>query len=202
MFLLLFPAENHKNIVIFTAYFCINSINPVATVFRLAYNGAMADMFDPRKRSEVMGRIRGKDTKPELLIRKGLHRMGYRYRLHVKNLPGKPDMVFKRYNAVVFVNGCFWHLHECNEFKWPKSRVEFWKQKLNRNRERDLQEISELLDAGWRVLVIWGCSLRGRFRIGLDAVLRQADEWLKSESRFAVIEGRDPDGIVELYDLF
>lgn len=97
----------------------------------------MADTVPPDVRSRMMAGIKAKDTKPELIIRRGLHAMGFRFRLHAKGLPGKPDLVLRKYRAVIFVNGCFWHGHECVLFKWPKSRADFWREKINRNRHND-----------------------------------------------------------------
>ena len=93
----------------------------------------MADVVDRKTRSRMMSGIRGKNTRPELLIRKGLHARGFRFRLHDKRLPGKPDLVLPKYSAVIFVHGCFWHGHDCHLFKWPQSRREFWRKKITRN---------------------------------------------------------------------
>lgn len=90
----------------------------------------MADVVTPEKRSKMMSGIQGKNTKPELTIRKGLHALGFRYRLHGKTLPGKPDLVFPKYKAVIFIHGCFWHAHHCHLFKWPSTRVDFWQEKI------------------------------------------------------------------------
>ncbi|CAG0903564.1 unnamed protein product [Cyprideis torosa] len=120
------------------------------------------DVHDKATRSKNMAAIRGKDTKPELVIRKGLHKAGFRYRLHDKKLPGKPDLVFPRYQAVLFINGCFWHLHDCHLFKWPKTRSEFWSDKIKKNVARDQVNIAQLKASGWRVGIIWECSLKGK----------------------------------------
>jgi DNA mismatch endonuclease (patch repair protein) len=120
----------------------------------------MPDITDAATRSRMMAGIRGKNTKPELIVRRALHRLGLRYRLHVRSLPGSPDLVFRRHNAVVFVHGCFWHQHHCALFKMPSSRTDFWAQKLGRNRDRDARHTAQLLREGWRVAVIWECSLR------------------------------------------
>jgi len=121
----------------------------------------MADVHEPEVRSYNMSQITGKDTKPEMLVRKFLHSNGFRYRLHVKDLPGKPDLVFPKYNSVVFVHGCFWHAHEnCKYFKIPKTRTEWWKEKLYGNKERDERNIQELEEEGWNVIVVWGCELK------------------------------------------
>lgn len=120
----------------------------------------MVDVVDPATRSRMMSGIRGKNTKPELLVRRYLHGAGLRFRLHVKDLPGKPDLVFPKYKTVVFVHGCFWHQHPgCKYAYVPKSNSSFWISKLNRNRERDAQKIAALKILGWRSLVIWECSL-------------------------------------------
>jgi DNA mismatch endonuclease (patch repair protein) len=121
----------------------------------------MADVHDSKTRSYNMSRIKGKDTKPELVVRKYLHAQGVRYRLHVKDLPGKPDLVLPKYKAVIFIHGCFWHAHDgCRYFRLPKARSEWWEEKLLKNRERDTKAVKELRDAGWRVFVVWECALK------------------------------------------
>ncbi|MCP9750451.1 very short patch repair endonuclease [Ferruginibacter sp. HRS2-29] len=121
----------------------------------------MADIFTKEKRSEVMGKIRAKHTKPEMIVRKYLFSQGFRYRLHQKNLPGSPDIVLKRYNTAVIINGCFWHGHDaCDTFKMPKTRVEFWNAKINRNRERDSNDFLRLKKLGWKVITVWECELK------------------------------------------
>lgn len=136
-----------------------------------------------------MSGIRGRDTKPELLLRKGLHAMGFRYKLHDKSLPGKPDLVFPRYRAVIFVNGCFWHGHDCHLFKWPKSRKDFWREKIKSNIDRDRLVTSQLKEQGWRVLRVWECALKGRTRIGLDEVLEDSALWLLGQEQEKDIRG-------------
>lgn len=120
----------------------------------------MSDIVDPKTRSRMMSRIRGKDTKPEMLVRRGLHALGLRFRLHDRRLPGKPDLVFPKYRAVVFVHGCFWHGHDCPDFKWPKTREAFWREKILTNRARDERNIRELTSAGWRVFTFWECETK------------------------------------------
>lgn len=139
----------------------------------------------------MMSGIRSKDTKPELQIRRGLHAAGFRYRLHVKDLPGKPDLVLPRFNAVIFVHGCFWHGHDCNLFKWPKSREAFWQQKIGTNRQNDAKHIAALRDAGWRVLVIWECALKGRTKLAPEKVIQKAATWIKGQKPFLEIMGLD-----------
>lgn len=121
----------------------------------------MADVHEPETRSYNMSRIKGKDTKPEMLVRKFLHANGFRYRLHVKKLPGKPDLVLPKYNSVIFVHGCFWHVHEgCRYFKIPGTRTEWWKEKLYGNKKRDNENEKQLKEMGWNVIVIWECELK------------------------------------------
>lgn len=121
----------------------------------------MTDVFTKTKRSEVMSRIKGRDTKPELAVRSMLHRMGYRFRLHRNDLPGKPDVVLTRYKTVIFVHGCFWHRHKGCRFAYtPKSRYDFWLKKLESNVARDLDVKSELTRLGWHVITVWECELR------------------------------------------
>jgi DNA mismatch endonuclease (patch repair protein) len=111
-------------------------------------------------RSRIMAAIRAKDTKPELLVRRALHAAGLRYRLHKSGLPGHPDLVFARLRTVVFVHGCFWHKHGCDRFRWPKTRVAWWRSKLTNNEKRDARVRTFLRAAGWSVEVIWECELR------------------------------------------
>jgi DNA mismatch endonuclease (patch repair protein) len=135
----------------------------------------MADTLSPEERSRRMADVRSVDTKPEMAIRRLVHGMGYRYRLHCRDLPGKPDLVFRSRHAIVFVHGCFWHRHVgCPLARLPKSRVGFWSAKLEGNRERDARKIAALRKAGWRVFVVWECELKdmetltGRLRRFLD----------------------------------
>jgi DNA mismatch endonuclease (patch repair protein) len=121
------------------------------------------DTISPERRSENMRRIRGKDTKPELIVRKALFAMGYRYRLHGAKLPGKPDLVFAKQRKVIFVHGCFWHNHShvgCNIARFPKSNPDYWADKLRRNVERDAARRAELRRIGWKALVIWECQTK------------------------------------------
>ena len=121
----------------------------------------MVDTISPEYRSEIMGRVRAKDTKPEMVVRRMLHAAGYRYRLHARDLPGKPDLVFPARRKVVFINGCFWHRHrDCALARLPKSRTEFWTNKLERNRERDEKNVAALREQGWEVLTVWECEVR------------------------------------------
>ena len=121
----------------------------------------MADTISAQRRSAVMARIRSKDTSPELLVRRITHAMGFRYRLHVATLPGKPDLVFTRLHKIIQVHGCFWHQHEgCGDSHIPKSSVEYWKQKLTRNVSRDGENLKRLGELGWRVLTVWDCELK------------------------------------------
>lgn len=138
----------------------------------------MADVHTPGQRSYNMSQIRGKNTKPEELVRKYLFSQGFRYRKNDPRLPGKPDIVLPKYKTVIFVNGCFWHGHEgCRYFVWPKNNAEFWKAKISGNIQRDAQSIRLLRDQGWNVIVVWECELKKANReatlIGLEARLKQ-----------------------------
>ncbi len=138
----------------------------------------MVDIVSPEHRSRMMSGIRGKSTKPELTVRKELFRRGFRYQLHRKDLPGKPDLVFPKYNAVILVNGCFWHGHDCKLFKWPKSNPEFWHEKITGNKERDMRNTTLLLDQGWRVETVWECRLKGKSTTGIDKEIDRLAAWL------------------------
>lgn len=139
----------------------------------------MVDVLTPEQRRLNMSRIRGRDTKPEMIVRRGLHALGLRHRLHVKQLPGTPDLVYKKHNTVVFVHGCFWHAHGCRYSKYP-SGSEAWRNKLNGNIARDEKALFALLSVGWRVLVIWECSLRGK-NADIPIVLERAKHFLIEE---------------------
>jgi DNA mismatch endonuclease (patch repair protein) len=121
----------------------------------------LADIIGPEQRSALMSRIKGKDTKIELEVRRGLHALGFRYRLGGAGLPGRPDIVLPKHRTVVFVHGCFWHRHSCHLFRLPKTRPEFWEAKIDANAKRDRMRESELIAMGWRVETIWECQLRG-----------------------------------------
>ena len=108
----------------------------------------------------MMSGIRGANTQPELFVRHAIHARGFRYRLGGANLPGRPDLVFPRLKTVVLIHGCFWHRHTCSYFKWPQSNIEFWRQKLERNADRDVRTKKLLAQQGWRVLIVWECELR------------------------------------------
>ncbi|WP_258405630.1 very short patch repair endonuclease [Shewanella zhangzhouensis] len=144
-----------------------------------------------------MSRIRGEDTHPEMWLRKRLHALGFRYRLHDKRLPGKPDLVFPLFTyksqAVIFVNGCFWHMHQCRFFQFPASSStkgrgpEWWREKLIGNRQRDLENIEKCRELGRRVLVLWECALKGTEKLPESQVLKQITQWLESGSHYLEI---------------
>lgn len=136
----------------------------------------MVDIVDADTRSWMMRNIRGKDTKPELLLRRALHARGFRYRLHHKKLPGSPDLVFPRHRAAVFVHGCFWHRHPgCPKASTPATREDFWQKKFAENTARDRRNIDQLQLAGWRVLVVWECELA---RHALVPTVQHVSDWL------------------------
>ena len=138
----------------------------------------MADIFDPAKRSEIMSRIRGRDTKPELLVRRIAHGLGFRFRLHRRDLPGCPDIVFPKYRAVIQVHGCFWHRHpNCRFASSPKTRVEYWTKKFEGNVQRDRRNERALTDLGWRTMVIWECETKDTNAVAarIESFLREKD---------------------------
>lgn len=138
----------------------------------------MTDVVDKATRRRMMSSIRGKDTKPEVLIRKALHAQGFRYRLHDKALPGKPDLVFPKYKAVVFIHGCFWHGHDCRYFKVPQTRTAFWVDKIAGNQRRDARQLALLNNTGWRVLVVWECATRKNKTLAKDLLIDYVVNWL------------------------
>lgn len=149
----------------------------------------MADIVPADVRSRMMAGIRATDTKPELLLRKGLHARGLRFRLHDPALPGKPDIVFPRHRAVILAHGCFWHGHDCHLFKWPSTRPDFWRAKIARNREVDARSDAALANAGWRQAVVWECALKGRTRLPLDNVIDSCENWIRSDRQRMEIRG-------------
>lgn len=159
----------------------------------------MPDVHDRATRSRNMAAVRGKDTKPELIIRRGLHGLGYRYRLHAKGLAGKPDLVFPKYNAVLFVHGCFWHGHDCPLFRLPGTRTEFWRSKITSNVRRDQKALATLQAQGWRTATVWECALRGPGSLPLPDLLADVSTWLQSHkpavtfAGTAAAEGHAPD---------
>lgn len=154
----------------------------------------MVDTVDAATRSRIMASIRGKDTKPEMVLRKSLHARGFRYRLHGKGLPGKPDMVFRRFNAVCFVHGCFWHHHEgCRFATSPATRPDYWLSKFKGNQARDKAAARSLQESGWRVAIVWECDLKGE---GAATTAERVAQWLESnESTF-----HSDDGLVRAED--
>lgn len=132
----------------------------------IVYKDYLMDVHDQKTRSYNMSRVKGKDTKPEEIVRKYLFSQGFRYRKNDKRLPGKPDIVLPKYKTVIFVNGCFWHKHEgCKYFVWPKSNSEFWKEKIESNIVRDKKQYEELKNAGWHVIIVWECELKKKQRM-------------------------------------
>lgn len=141
----------------------------------------MVDVVDSITRSRMMSGIRGKDTQPELRLRHALHRLGLRYRLHASGLPGRPDIVLPKHQAVIFVQGCFWHRHsDCSFTTMPASNTEFWKVKFNRTIQRDKRNIDLLSQSGWRTAIVWECELRGK---AWDGAAETIGMWLKSDVR-------------------
>lgn len=136
----------------------------------------MADNHTPEVRSYNMSRIRSKGTKPEELVRKYLFSRGFRYRKNVKKLPGCPDIVLPKYKTVIFIHGCFWHMHDCERFRWPTSNTDYWYSKLRRNVERDRINQEKLRDDGWNVIVVWECDIKKRFEEKMAAMINQIIE--------------------------
>lgn len=147
----------------------------------------MSDIVEKAKRSEMMAGIRNKDTKPELIVRKELFARGFRYRLHAKGLAGKPDIILSKYKAVILIHGCFWHCHDCHLFKWPESRVEFWRDKILSNKARDFKNHAQLEEAGWRVAVIWECALKGKNKIDFTSLIDMIETWLQEDIKYLEI---------------
>lgn len=138
----------------------------------------MADVHDAEQRSANMRAIRHKDTKPEMQIRRLLFASGFRFRLHVKSLPGSPDIVLAKHRVAIFVHGCFWHGHGCHLFKVPSTRTEFWMGKIQANRDRDYRHEEKLRSMGWRILIIWECALKGKERRSTADISSKIGDWI------------------------
>jgi DNA mismatch endonuclease (patch repair protein) len=149
----------------------------------------MVDVLTPAQRQFNMSRIRGRDTKPELVLRHGLHAAGLRFRLHAPELPGRPDLIFPRYKAAILVHGCFWHGHHCPLFRLPATRQEFWSAKITSNQLRDQRTAESLRCAGWRILTVWECSLKGPARRPEHTVLYDCVAFVRSHRKHARITG-------------
>lgn len=148
----------------------------------------MTDVVDVETRSRMMAKIRSKNTSPELLIRKALHARGFRFRVHVKNLPGTPDLVLPKYNAAIFIHGCFWHGHNCRYFKVPQTRPEFWIDKIGKNKERDERQLAAIQALNWRVLVIWECAVRTMNKDKTSLLIDETISWLLQGQKFSKID--------------
>ncbi|TPG04038.1 very short patch repair endonuclease [Sphingomonas oligophenolica] len=149
----------------------------------------MADIVSRDVRSRMMSGIRGKNTRPEIMVRQMLHAAGLRFRLHAAGLPGKPDIVLPRWRAVVQVNGCFWHGHDCHLYRLPATRTAFWEAKIAANRRRDGVVADQLAAAGWRQLAVWECALKGKSRLPTDKVAALVSEWVRGAEQSAVVRG-------------
>lgn len=150
----------------------------------------MTDIVDRKTRSRMMAGIRGKDTGPEVAIRRCLFARGFRYRLHVRSLPGRPDMVLAKFRVAIFVHGCFWHGHGCRLFRMPASNRQFWAGKIRTNRTRDRKALRTLARDGWRTLVIWECAVRGNGADAMERVCARAARWIRGRSPAVEIRGR------------
>lgn len=143
------------------------------------------DNVSKETRSRIMARVRSKDTRPELAFRRAFFALGFRYRLHVKSLPGVPDVVLAKHHVAIFINGCFWHWHGCSRSRLPIENSDYWHKKIERNQERDKVSYKALTDAGWRVLVIWECALKKR---SVDAAVRLAADYVRMGSSMSALE--------------
>lgn len=147
------------------------------------------DTVDKATRSKIMASVGQKNTGPETLLRSALHKHGLRYRLHDRSLPGSPDLVFPRFRAVIFVHGCYWHSHGCYRSTLPKTRSDFWSKKFKDNKERDERKICQLLEEGWRALIVWECALVGKAFRPIDCVAATVSAWLNSADSRGDISG-------------
>lgn len=149
----------------------------------------VTDRLTPEQRSFNMGQVRGRDTKPEMVVRRALHGLGFRFRLHRRDLPGRPDIALPKWKTVVFVHGCFWHGHGCELFRWPATRPEFWKTKIAGNVQRDREAVQRLLADGWRVVTIWECAIKGKARLAPEALAKALGEAIRSDEVSVEVRG-------------
>jgi DNA mismatch endonuclease, patch repair protein len=147
------------------------------------------DVLTPEQRRLNMSRIRGKDTKPELVLRKALHSAGLRYRLQLGTVPGRPDLSLPKHKTLIFVHGCFWHGHNCPLFKAPRTNSDFWRQKIATNRLRDVRVQAELVSSGWRVLTVWECAIKGPGRLALGELIERCQAFIFGDAISAEICG-------------
>jgi len=150
----------------------------------------MADVHTKKIRSKNMAAIKGKNTKPEIKIAKALRKRKIKFKTHIKELPGNPDFVLKDFGAVIFVQGCFWHEHNCHLFHWPKTRKKFWEEKIHKNLLRDRKNERLLKQDGWWVLKIWECTLKGKKKMDFDVLMDRVENWIKCEERNKTISGK------------
>lgn len=143
----------------------------------------MADTVNKTTRSKIMASVRQQNTGPELALRKALYHLGLRYRINDRKLPGSPDLVFRKYNAVIFVHGCFWHRHECKLSTFPSTRKKFWKDKFEANKKRDKRNIDTLLEKGWRVMIVWECTIKGK-KSNIASIACKVAQWLRTDEHF------------------
>jgi DNA mismatch endonuclease (patch repair protein) len=148
----------------------------------------LVDVVDAATRSRMMSGIQGKNTSPELLIRKALHERGFRFRIHAAHLPGKPDLLLPKYKAAVFIHGCFWHGHGCRYFKIPQTRSQFWVEKIGKNQHRDALQENALRALGWRVLIVWECAVRSMKKEKSPLLVDLIAEWLINGSEYFQID--------------
>ena len=161
----------------------------------------MADKVSPEVRSRIMAAVKGKNTSPEIKVRKALHAVGFRFRLHRKDLPGKPDIVLPKYRVVVMVHGCLWHGHQCRRFRWPVANAEYWRSKIERNLARDAANLDALRDAHWTVKVVWDCQLKDGIAALLEdldrirswrAFLKQVEAWREIDRTYRLETDQPP----------
>jgi DNA mismatch endonuclease (patch repair protein) len=149
----------------------------------------MVDVVPINVRRRMMSGIRSTNTIPERIVRSGLHRRGYRFRLHVVDMPGRPDIVLPKHAVAILVHGCFWHGHRCPLFRLPATRVRFWRNKIETNCRNDIRNHRRLLQRGWRVLTVWECALKGSGRISPDDLFARIERWMSTSHRSGTIRG-------------
>lgn len=154
----------------------------------------MTDRLTQQQRSFNMARIRGRDTRPEMTVRRLLHAQGFRFRLHRRDLPGRPDIVLTRWKTAIFVHGCFWHGHHCPLFRWPASNPDFWRTKIEGNMSRDAAALLSLHSTGWRSLVVWECALKGRGRLTPEALAEALASFITASAQSGEIGGFGGNG--------
>lgn len=157
-------------------------------MLKIQEKAALPDIVDRETRSRMMSGIRSRNTRNEIIVRKKLFSRGFRYRINDRKLPGTPDIVLQKYNAIIFIHGCFWHGHSCTLFRLPSTNIQFWNDKISGNQKRDKLVIAKLRENSWRIAIIWECALKGEKEIAIDDIIERLADWIKGNRELLEIQ--------------